>query len=87
VARIKVEEYIEGSGSCPYRLWFDRLPPSHAAKVAVAVQRLTLGNTSGIKWFGGLGELRIDWGPGIRVYLAMALLDDYKLRKKQKPPR
>ena len=21
-------------------------------------------------WFEGLGELRIDWGPGIRVYLA-----------------
>lgn len=32
--------------------------------------RLERGNTSAIKWFAGIGELRIDWGPGYRVYLA-----------------
>ena len=32
--------------------------------------RLSLGNTSNVKSFGSLGELRIDWGPGYRVYLA-----------------
>lgn len=32
--------------------------------------RLSHGNTSSIKWFEGLGEVRIDWGPGLRVYLA-----------------
>ncbi len=40
-----------------------------AAKVTVATARLELGNTSGIKWFGGIGEYRIDWGPGYRIYL------------------
>lgn len=29
-----------------------------------------MGNVANIKWFEGLGELRIDWGPGYRVYLA-----------------
>jgi putative addiction module killer protein len=31
---------------------------------------LELGHTSAIKWFGGIGEYRIDWGPGYRIYLA-----------------
>ncbi len=40
-----------------------------AAKITVAKVRLELGNTSNIKWFDGIGEYRIDWGPGYRVYL------------------
>ncbi len=66
---IKVEEYLKENGHSPYRDWFDRLGAAYAAKVAVGVLRLSHGNTSGIKWFDGLGELRIDWGPGLRVYL------------------
>jgi hypothetical protein len=30
----------------------------------MARSRLELGLTSSIKWFGGIGEYRIDWGPG-----------------------
>jgi putative addiction module killer protein len=40
-----------------------------AAKVATATLRLELDNTSNIKWIGTIGEFRIDWGPGYRVYL------------------
>ena len=41
-----------------------------AAKVAIAIARLEIGNTSNIKWFEGIGEYRINWGPGYRIYLA-----------------
>ena len=67
---IRIEEYLREGGQSPYRDWFDRLDAAYAAKVSVGVLRLSQGNTSGIKWFDGLGELRIDWGPGLRVYLA-----------------
>ena len=38
--------------------------------VVTAQLRLELGNTSRVKWFDGLGEYVIDWGPGYRIYLA-----------------
>ena len=31
---------------------------------------MALGNTSSIKWFDGMGECVIDWGPGYRIFLA-----------------
>ncbi len=62
-------EYIKEDGSNPYKRWFDSLNAHAAAKVAVAMARLELGNTSSIKWFDGIGEYRIDWGPGYRIYL------------------
>ena len=65
----RVEEYVREDGSIPFRAWFDRLDHHAAAKVATAVARLSAGNTSNIKWFSGIGEVRIDWGPGYRVYL------------------
>jgi putative addiction module killer protein len=62
---MRVLEYTDA-----YRRWFDRLDRHAAAKVAVARARLELGNTSAVKWLGGIGEYRIDWGPGYRIYLA-----------------
>jgi len=66
---MEVLEYIKEDGSNPYKTWFDSLNVQAAAKVTVAKARLELGNTSSIKWFDGIGEYRIDWGPGYRVYL------------------
>ena len=66
---IRVVEYLREDQSSPYQKWFDSLSAPAAAKVAVAKVRMELGNTSNIKWFDGLGEYRIDWGPGLRIYL------------------
>jgi len=67
---IRIEEYLREDGASPYQAWFDQLAAQPAAKVATAIGRVATGNTSSIKWFAGLGEIRIDWGPGYRVYLA-----------------
>ena len=67
---IKVEEYVRADATCPYRIWFDGLDAQAAAKIVTANLRMELGNTSRIRWFAGIGEYVIDWGPGYRIYLA-----------------
>lgn len=67
---IRLEEYIRADGTVPYKTWFDKLDAQAAAKVTVAKMRIELGNTSNIEWFRGIGECKIDWGPGYRIYLA-----------------
>lgn len=66
----RVEEYVRDDGTSPFKMWFDRLDHQAAARVATTLARLSVGNTSMVKWFSGIGEARIDWGPGYRVYLA-----------------
>ena len=65
-----IVEYVREDGSNPYRDWFGRLDSQAASKVATAVVRLGLGNTSNLKRIGAIAEYRIDWGPGYRIYLA-----------------
>ena len=68
---VDVDVYEEESGLRPFETWFDGLPAAHAAKVTAAVVRLGAGGRSGLKPVGqGVSEWRIDWGPGIRIYLA-----------------
>ena len=69
IAGMNVQEYIREDGSNPYQVWFDGLNAMAAVKVVVARSRLEVGNTSNVKWFDGIGEYRIDWGPGYRIYL------------------
>lgn len=66
---IQVVEYIREDGSCPYRRWFDNLDARAASKVATAKIRMEMGNLSAVEWFAGIGEYKIDWGPGYRIYL------------------
>ncbi|MBR9986127.1 MAG: type II toxin-antitoxin system RelE/ParE family toxin [Desulfosarcina sp.] len=40
-----------------------------AVKITAAITRFRAGNTGDSKFVGkGISELRIDWGPGYRVY-------------------
>ncbi len=66
---IEIEEYRRDNQSSPFDEWFSSLSVPAATRVSTALIRLEMGNTSNIKWFDGLGEYRIDWGPGLRIYL------------------
>jgi putative addiction module killer protein len=66
----KILEYLESNGQSHYANWFNELDAIVAAKVTVALIRMTQGNISTVKWFRGIGEYKIDFGPGYRIYLA-----------------
>jgi len=53
-----------------YEKWFNSLRDRQAkARIDIRVRRLSLGNAGDAKPVGeGVSELRIDYGPGYRVY-------------------
>lgn len=52
-----------------FNSWLSNLKDERAlAKIATRIDRVALGNFGDAKFFGGIGELRIDYGPGYRVY-------------------
>ena len=66
----KIKELLKADGDSPFADWFGSLESIAAAKVRVAVIRMEQGNLSNVEWFRGIGEYKIDWGPGLRIYLA-----------------
>lgn len=54
-----------------YDRWFHRLRDERAkAKINARLIRLAVGNAGDVKGLGGgIAELRIDCGPGYRIYL------------------
>jgi len=66
---IVVREYLDATGRSPIARWFDDLDAVAAAKVTTALARLAGGNVSNTKSLGGgIHEIKIDFGPGYRVY-------------------
>ena len=53
-----------------YSEWFSRLRDRAAkARIDIRVRRLSLGNPGDVKPVGsGISEMRIDYGPGYRIY-------------------
>ena len=61
--------YQDARGRAPFEGWFRELDAQTQAKVTVALDRLKRGNASNVAGAGeGVFELKLDWGPGYRLY-------------------
>lgn len=67
-------DYQAPDGSIPFKTWLAGLADRIAkAKIAARVQRVASGNFGDHKPLtDGVWELRVDQGPGYRVYYALA---------------
>lgn len=61
---------VEVVESATFKAWFSGLRDRQArARIDARIRRLSLGNAGDAKVIGdGVSELRIDYGPGYRVY-------------------
>ena len=68
---VRLLAYGDEHGRAPFETWFRKLEPIAAAKVAVAVTRLERGGSANVKSLGaGVHELKVDHGPGYRIYFS-----------------
>jgi len=69
---IELRYYQTAAGGRPFVAWLDRLADRQArARIEARLARVAVGNLGDAEPVGeGVVELRIDWGPGYRVYLA-----------------
>jgi putative addiction module killer protein len=69
----EIRHYLTPSGKNPFEQWLDSLRDAkEEARIAARVARLAAGNFGDCKLLAaGLWELRIDSGPGYRIYYAM----------------
>jgi putative addiction module killer protein len=70
---VRIRYYVNGAGKNVFVDWLSRLADIRAkAKIEIRINRLASGNYGDCKPLGqGLSELRIDYGPGYRIYFAM----------------
>lgn len=64
-----ISEYEDLAGNAPFAAWFEDLEARAAARVTRALSRLERGVGDLEPVGAGVSELRIDYGPGYRVYL------------------
>lgn len=70
---VEIRHYLNRRGMDVFDDWLSNLVDARTqAKIAVRINRLGAGNFGDCKQLrDGVWELRIDWGPGYRVYYAM----------------
>ena len=70
---IELRRYVAPDGKDVFGDWLAKLKDARAqAKILIRLDRVVVGNFADCKSLrSGLYELRIDWGPGYRVYYTM----------------
>jgi putative addiction module killer protein len=65
----ELRSYVDEQGRAPFEAWVLDLDSQAQAKVTIALSRLARGNISNAEAVGeGVSELKLNWGPGYRVY-------------------
>lgn len=71
MSEIAVRSFVEENGRVPFQEWLNALDRHIQARITVALTRLARGNRSQVKGVGGgVAELKLDFGPGYRIYFA-----------------
>jgi putative addiction module killer protein len=66
---IRIEEYVLPEGRKPFSDWLDGMDDRKAKGIIDSrVRRLRTGNFGDCKALESIFELRIDYGPGYRIY-------------------
>src|SRR4030065_1069630 len=67
-----IEYYLTATNKKPFKEWVDGLDSVTRAKIRIRLDRVRLGNLGKNRHVGeGVYELKIDYGPGYRVYYAL----------------
>lgn len=68
-SEFELRTYVDEDGRAPFEAWILELNEQAQAKVSIALSRLERGNLSNAEAVGeGVSELKLNWGPGYRVY-------------------
>ena len=66
---IEIRQYVDRVGHNPFERWFEGLDAGTRVRISSALDKLERGNLSNVKGVGaGIFELRMDFGPGYRIY-------------------
>ena len=69
---LKIAIYSTPSGKAPFSEWQNTLDIPTRALIKTRISRVKLGNFGDCKSVGdGIRELRINYGPGYRIYFGM----------------
>lgn len=67
-----IQLYRTAAGVCPFNEWLETLDKKSQAIVETRFDRVTLGNFGDYDSVGeGVFELRIHYGPGLRIYYGL----------------